>query len=113
MTPTARTLHLLRDLGAEHVERTETWNPFSRTRHDFFGFADIVCCLANELIAVQTTTFDNLSARRKKINSLDAAKYWYRCGGKIWIIVWGKAEKNNRQGLPAGRWYHKVESVKF
>jgi hypothetical protein len=106
-------MELLRSLGAEVVEKTETRNPFSNTSHDLFGFIDVLACLAGKLTAVQATTIDHLSHRRNKILASEKARAWTKCGGLIWIIVWGQAQENNRQGLPVGRWYHKIEEVTF
>ena len=112
-SPTSRTLELLRERWAEAVDIVEHWNPFSKTKKDLFGFADILACLAGEIIAIQTTSLDNVSARRKKIYACDAASAWLKCGGKIWLVGWGKAVPNNREKRRAGTWYSKIELIEL
>lgn len=65
-TPTVRTLALLR----EHyplVEVVERWNMHTRTRHDLFGFVDVLAVGNGRTVAVQTTSRKNSSARVRKI----------------------------------------------
>lgn len=65
MSPTARTLKLLRDDGwlADVVER---WIPRAKIRKDLFGLIDILAIRDGEVLAVQTTTASNVTARRQK-----------------------------------------------
>jgi hypothetical protein len=93
MTPMARTLKLLRAEGLI-VDTVERWNPFSRTKRDLFGFADLVGLdvAGGSLWAVQCTSADNMSARVKKIQGAcrAAAIAWLQCGGKILVVAWSK-----------------------
>lgn len=75
MTPTQRSLQKLRAEGG-FVAITEKWNPFSRTRQDLFGFVDLLCIRGDEVIAVQTTSGSNVSARVQKIRGLQAFHLW-------------------------------------
>lgn len=72
-SPTQRSLAMLRERGmlAEVVER---WNPYTKTRKDLFGFADIVAVLEStgDPFFVQTTSGANLAARRTKILGIAA-----------------------------------------
>lgn len=108
MSPNARTAKLLRELGADAVEIVERWNAFSKTRKDLLGFADILCCLDNSIVAVQATTLDHVSERKKKISASSEAYAWQKCGGKIWVVGWAKAGPNNREKRKVGTWYSKI-----
>jgi len=68
MTPTQRSLAHLRKLGYTCAV-VEHWNPFARVRQDLFGFVDILAFhpQRQEHLFIQTTTRDNLVARRNKI----------------------------------------------
>jgi hypothetical protein len=93
VTPTTRTLRLLRQAGmlAEVVER---WNSFSRTRRDLFGFLDVLALAPEEGVTwgIQCTSADNLPARLRKItlecSAMAAA--WLQCGNRIEVIGWSK-----------------------
>ena len=67
MSPTARTLKLLRDDGwtADVVER---WIPGANIRKDFLGIIDIIAIRRDTTLAVQCTSGSNLSARIKKLS---------------------------------------------
>jgi hypothetical protein len=111
-SPTSRTLALLKTLGADPIDIVEHWNPFSKTRHDLFGFADILCVVENKITAVQCTTHDNASARRKKIANNDGAEKFTRAGGRILLITWGKAGPRHPKVRP-GCWFPRVEDLRF
>lgn len=92
-SPTARSLALLRALGmrAEVVER---WNPHSKTRHDLFGFADLLALGQGSILAVQATSSANLSARMRKMEGLDALFDWLAAGGRV--EAWGWKRRQGR-----------------
>lgn len=87
-SPTARSLAHLRDKGyvAEVVEK---WNPYARIRIDLGGFADILAWGNGEIVAVQTTSASNVSAREKKILASEKAHEWVKAGGIISLHGWG------------------------
>ena len=93
MTPTQLTLRKLRADGwlAEVVER---WVPGANVRKDLFGFVDILALRDGETLAVQATSYTNISARVNKIASLDAVGDVRRANWSIWVIGWRKV--NNR-----------------
>ena len=93
MTPTQRTLKLLRDDGwlAEVVER---WVPGANIRKDLFGWVDIVALRDGETLAVQCTSYTNISARVKKIADSETVAQVRKAGWLIWVIGWRKV--NNR-----------------
>ena len=94
MTPTARSLDLLREMGytAEVVER---WVPGAKIRRDLFGFADVLGCHAKfGVLAIQCTTGDHAAARTSK--AMDEARLltWLKAGAKF--EVWGWALRGAR-----------------
>jgi hypothetical protein len=93
VTPTARTLKLLRAEGLV-VDIAERWNPFSRTKRDLFNFADLIGLdvARKSMWAVQATSMSNMGARVKKIRGecREAATAWIGCGGKILLVGWAK-----------------------
>ncbi len=81
MTPTGRTLALLRAEGYVCCV-AEAWLPGVNRRRDLFGFADVAAVhpqLAGPLL-VQVTTACHLAARRRKVQSSPAARLWLRAG---------------------------------
>lgn len=88
-SPTQRSLKLMRDRGYL-CEITERWNPFAKVRHDLYNFVDVLCIRAGETVAVQTTSYANVSARMKKISELDTSAIVKLAGWKIVIHGWRK-----------------------
>ena len=93
MTPTQLTLRKLRADGwlAEVVER---WVPGANIRKDLFGFVDIIALRDGETLAIQATSYSNISARVNKIASLDTVADVREANWSIWVIGWRKI--NNR-----------------
>lgn len=93
MTPTQLTLKKLRDDGwlAEVVER---WVPGANIRKDLFGWIDIVALRDGQTLAVQCTSYSNMSARSKKIAESETVAQVRKAGWSIWVIGWRKV--NNR-----------------
>ena len=75
MSPTQRTLALLRKTWPL-VAITEHWCPFSRRRKDLFGFVDCLAIRHDDMLAVQTTSGTNVSARLEKIQMSPNTVYW-------------------------------------
>lgn len=97
-SPTQRTLKHLRDQGytAQVVER---WNPHARKRQDLFGVADVVALDDEQgVLAVQTTTASNASARCKKVQDSETIRLWLERGNRL--IVHGWRQKGNKKGTP-------------
>lgn len=103
-SPTARSLKKLRSEGYT-AQVVEHWNPWARIRQDLFNFIDIVAVHGTQydIVAVQTTSRENMSARIKKIMSLDAAKDWSQ-NGCIHVHGWDKYKN---------RWRCKVVAMYF
>lgn len=69
MTPMQRSLAYLRGRGY-HCEITEHWNPYAKIRNDLWGWCDILAVAPGGcLLAVQTTTMSNKTARVAKIRA--------------------------------------------
>lgn len=103
-----RTLKLLREEGYT-CEITEHFNPYSKTRKDMWGFADIAALHAAHIgtLYVQTTTGDHMAERRDKILALPSARLTLEAQNRIWLIGW-------RQVGPRGKrktWEPRVEAL--
>jgi hypothetical protein len=102
-TPTSRSLALLRTDGytAAVVER---WNPHARIRQDLFGVFDLVAIRAGlvGVLAVQTTSASNLSARRRKLVECPAVRTWLQAGNAVELHGWAKRR---------GRWQCRRERM--
>lgn len=91
MTPTARTLALLRRSGyvAEVVER---WLPIpgKSVRRDLFGVGDILAVGTRErrLLLVQVTTRAHLAHRQAKARHSPGLKAWLAAGGRFQLHGW-------------------------
>lgn len=88
-SPTQNSKKLLK-LEGWQVEVTERWNPFAKLRQDLFGFCDILCLRNMTIMAVQTTSLGNVSARIKKIMAEPRAKEFMQAGGLIRVHGWAK-----------------------
>lgn len=100
MTPSARTLKLLRSEG-KVADVSERWNSFTNQRKDLFGFIDIVCLdpTNKQTWGVQCTSTGNISARIKKIctECKDNALAWLNAGNYIEVIGWSKKGARNKR----------------
>jgi hypothetical protein len=90
ISPTQRSLKLLRELGWT-CAITEHWNPFAFIRQDLFGFVDILAIKDKMMLAVQTTTNENATAREKKIIANENYKVLKSTGCQIEIHGWHKS----------------------
>ena len=93
MSPTQRSLKLLRDRGylAEVVEK---WIPGANIRKDLWGWCDVVGVKRGETVAVQATSAGNVSARVKKIADSETVGRVREAGWRIVVMGWVK--RNNR-----------------
>ena len=99
MSPTQRSLKLLRDRGYMCAV-VEKWNPYVRIRQDLWGFADILAIRDNESLLVQTTSGSNVSARLAKIADNVQASIW-TCSPNRKIVVhgWRKVGERGKRKL--------------
>jgi hypothetical protein len=78
------------------VQVVEKWNPHARIRQDLFGFVDILALHGEETIAVQSTSWGNVSSRAKKIAESPLVGAVRDAGWRIIIHGWRKNPKTNR-----------------
>jgi hypothetical protein len=92
-SPTQLSLEKLKEEGytAQVVER---WNAFARVRVDLFGFVDIIGLKDGETLAVQATSYTNISARVKKITEHENLAAVRKAGWRL--EIWGWRKVNNR-----------------
>ena len=101
-SPTQLSLKLLRDQGYT-VAIVEHWNAFARIRQDLFGFIDILALKGKEVLAVQTTTASNMSARVIKISNNEYVGAVRDAGWTIHVHGWHQDDKR--------KWHCKVKDV--
>jgi hypothetical protein len=91
MSPTQRSLKLLRDRGylAEVVEK---WIPGANIRKDLWGWCDVVGVKRGETLAVQATSASNVSARVKKIADSETVGKVREAGWRIVVFGWKKVK---------------------
>ena len=97
-SPTELTLAELRKT-ASAVQVVEKWNPHARIRQDLFGFVDVLAIIGSETVAVQSTSWDNVSTRAKKIAQSPLVAFVRDAGWRILIHGWRKNPKSNRYEL--------------
>ena len=81
------------------MQVVEKWNPHARIRQDLFGFVDVLALRDGETIAVQSTSWANVSARVKKIAESEHVAAVRKAGWKIIVHGWKKNAKTNRYEL--------------
>ena len=107
MSATARTLQRLRKDGitAQKVEYYQhcVGQKFGR-RIDLFGSIDIVALLEGDIVGIQCTTVNGLSAHKRKIQeNPEKIIEWITCRGRYVIHAWQKK---------GHRWHcRKIEAV--
>lgn len=100
-SPTQLTLKKLRNDGYL-VAVTEHWNQYAKIRQDLFGFVDVLGLRQGETIAVQATSYSNVSARVKKILNHENIDMARKAGWKIEVWGWHK---------PKHRWRVRIVDV--
>ena len=101
MTPTARTLTRLRDLGY-HADVVERWLPRANVRRDLFGCIDVVAVHPHDrvILGVQATTAAHVAHRLAKARGQPALAAWLRSGGQF--QVWGWCRRGRRWEVKVG-----------
>ncbi len=103
MATTQMTLKHYRDRGYECAV-TEHFNAYAGVRNDLFGFCDVLAVGNGEIVMVQTTSWDNVGARRTKIRGIRVVgKLLAVPNLRIEIQGWRKRD---------GRWENKTEEYK-
>ena len=93
MTLTLRTTNLLREQGYT-VATVETYNYFTKRKHDLFGCIDILAIGNNETLAIQVTSKSNMSARIHKIEDSETLPEMLRSGWRVLVHGWWKNKSN-------------------
>lgn len=97
VSPTQLSLRELRKTCSA-VQVVEKWNPHAKIRQDLFGIVDILALCGSETIAVQSTSWANVSSRANKIAESDHIGAVRDAGWRILIHGWRKG-KNGRYEL--------------
>ena len=97
-SPTQLSLKWLKEQGylAEVVER---WIPGANIRKDLWGWCDIIAIKDEETVAVQCTSWNNISSRVRKVSESETIGAVRKANWTVWVIGWKK--KDNR-------WVHKL-----
>lgn len=109
MTPTARTLKELRELGfiAQVVEK---FNRFSKRRIDLFGCIDIIAARAGVgVLGIQATSGDNHAARMDKARAEPRLREWLAAGGRFAVWSWSKRGPRGKRKL----WVVRKEEIAY
>lgn len=103
MTPTSRSLELLRSEGwtVDVVEKTINTGKMVFKR-DLFGCLDIIGFRNGETLVVQTTSASNISSRIKKITESPHLRGIREAGWRIEVHGWGRKK---------GRWHCRREDL--
>jgi hypothetical protein len=92
MTPTARTLALLRRSGYTAAV-VECWIPGANVRRDLFGFADVLAVAVHReprFLLVQCTTSGHVAGRLAKAKGRSELRTWLSAGGAFEVWGWAK-----------------------
>lgn len=67
--------------------RVDSYNPYGGVTNDFLGVFDAIAFSPkNGIVGVQVTSFENRSARRKKMLASSGCKKWLESGGKAVVL---------------------------
>ncbi len=89
MSPTQRTLALLRRTGYEAVI-VERWNQFAKVRQDLLGCIDVLGFASSSVVGIQATTSGNQAKRVAKILAEPRAKVFVESGCRLYVHGWSK-----------------------
>ena len=109
-SPAARSKRHLEKQGYR-VATVERWNHVTRTRHDAFGFLDLIAIRPSRIVGVQTTTGGHAQNRISKITGerAEEARDWLAAGGLIEVHGWRQLQV--KRGGKARRWHPIVVSL--
>lgn len=99
LNPTQLSLRHLRSEGWPLVDVVEKWNAHTRRHNDLWGIADIVAVGPRGVLAVQTTTASNVSARLRKIADAPSLPHLREAGVAIHVHGWAQKRKGARWEL--------------
>ena len=99
MTPTARSLAVLREMNYV-VQVVEQWNNYSKTRQDLYGCIDILAVHPEHgILGVQATTTDNAAKRQTKALAEERLVTWLQGCGPFAVCGWAKRGKAGARKL--------------
>lgn len=107
ISPTQRTLKVLREQENAIAQVVERWNSFAKIRVDLFGFIDIFAIRGGELVGIQVTSGSNHGARVAKIRNNPYAVPFCLAGGIIEVRSWSKRGKRGERK----KWVERVEKI--
>ena len=109
-SPAARSKRHMEAAGYR-VATVERWNHVTRTRHDAFGFLDLIAIRPSQIVGVQTTTGGHVPNRIGKITGerAEEARDWLAAGGLIEVHGWRQLKV--KRGGKAKRWHPIVVSL--
>lgn len=96
MTPTQRTLKLLRSQGfaAQVVEQTI---PKTFIKRDLYGIIDIIAVNATYTLGIQTTSGSNVAARIRKAIESEHLQLWLSAPNRRFLIHGWRMVKKTRK----------------
>ena len=102
LSPTARSLRLLRDSGFV-VGIVERWIPHANKRSDLYGVGDVLAVSRRERLTllVQCTSASNISSRVKKAQRSAELLVWLRAGNSFEVHGWNSRGEVKRVSLSA------------
>ena len=107
MSPTQRTLKVLREKENAIVDIVERYNSFIKTRHDCFNMFDLIAIRNGEIVGIQVTSASNHQARVKKIQDNPISVQWILAGGIIEVRTWGKRGPRGKRK----QWTERIEQI--
>ena len=96
MTPTQRTIRLLKDAGYL-VGTVERWAPVAGKRIDLFGIIDLLAIDSSTTLGVQSTG-TSFSEHDAKLRAAETTKHWLAGDRQLVLIGWRKVREKPREG---------------
>ena len=88
MTPTERTLKLLRERNW-HYAKCEFWNPWSHIRQDLFGLFDYIALDDRQgVVGVQISSYGDIKKHITKMTANPILQEWTNRGNRALVIGW-------------------------
>jgi len=89
-SPTQRTIARLKKENYDLVAITERWNPYTTIRQELVGIIDILAIKDGDCVALQVTSYSNISSRVRKITENPALPFIRAAG---WTIISRRMEE--------------------
>lgn len=81
------TIAWAKSLGFIEIEKTEKLQRHSFNKNDMFGFADFIAIDSQRTCLIQSTSYQNISTRIKKIVAIPAAKLWIQNPTRLILVI--------------------------